>query len=270
MRTKNLDKDTKKDVDNYLNEKPKTSKGRISLADERGNACAEFKKMYSVSKFKSKTANQKRIIESIKNPEVIISVASGKPGTGKTYSAIQGALEEFKSGNYDKIYLCKSVKTLDSGSEEVGFLKGTLEEKIAPFIFSFDFNFTQIIDEEVYLSAKENKIIEFLPIAYIRGIGIKNSIIIVDEAQNINTSILRTILSRIGMNTKIILLGDTQQKDSDTKNDCGLTFLIKHFQDIKGIEFINMTKDDQSRSPLINIIEDKYDELEDKGILKKK
>jgi phosphate starvation-inducible PhoH-like protein len=86
-----------------------------------------------------------------------------------------------------------------------------------------------------------------------------------DECQNINISILRTVLTRIGKNCKLILLGDTQQKDSATSQSSGLEFLIKHFSDIKGIKIIEMQKEDQSRSEIINVIEDRFDELENQG-----
>ena len=163
------------------------------------------------------------------------------------------------------MYLTKSVKTLDNKSEDIGFLKGDLEEKIKPFLFSYDFNFKQIINPSTYDAAREAQLIEFLPLAYIRGIGLNNCVIILDEAQNVNNSILRTVLSRIGKNCKLIILGDTQQKDSSNGQSSGLDFLIKHFQDIKGFTVIEMTREDQSRAQIINHIEDRYDSLEKEG-----
>jgi phosphate starvation-inducible PhoH-like protein len=232
--------------------------------DNQGSA-NQFKNDISVAKFKSNSVNQAAIIKSIIDKDNTITIVHGKPGTGKTFSAIQGALKAFKNGTYSKLYLSKSVKTLDNKSEDIGFLKGSLEEKIAPFMFSYDFNFKQIISSAVYEAARQSQIIEFLPLAYIRGIGLNNCVIILDEAQNINNSILRTVLSRIGKNCKLIILGDTQQKDSSISQSSGLEFLIKHFQDIKGFNVIEMTAEDQSRADIINHIEDRYDELELKG-----
>jgi phosphate starvation-inducible PhoH-like protein len=262
MKHKNLDTEDLLELEEYVS-KPKPK--HIINMTKKGNPVEDFKKSYTTSKFTCKTPNQKEIIKSI-NGDSIITVVSGKPGTGKTYSAIQGVLKEFKSGNYTKIYLLKSVKTLDNKSEDLGFLKGTIEDKVAPFMFSYDFNFEQIIDKSAYQYARENAIIDFLPLAYIRGIGLQDCIIILDEAQNVNNGILRTILSRVGRNSKIVILGDTKQKDSSKGQTSGLEFLIGNFNDIDGIDFIEMTEEDQSRSPLINKIEARYDELENKGI----
>tara|TARA_R110000796_G_scaffold159388_7_gene276232 strand:- start:2399 stop:3196 length:798 start_codon:yes stop_codon:yes gene_type:complete len=261
MKTRNLEQEDIEDLSDFLNAKTKSTM-------DKGNqepSAKEFKNNISVSKFKCKTENQSKIVKSITDKGNTITIVHGKPGTGKTYSAIQGALKEFKTGTYTKLYLTKSVKTLDNKSEDIGFLKGTLEEKIAPFLFSYDFNFKQIIPPMAYDGARKAQIIEFLPLAYIRGIGLNNCIIILDEAQNINNAILRTVLSRIGRNCKLIILGDTQQKDSSRGQTSGLDFLIKNFSDIKGFNVIEMTSEDQSRAKIINEIEDRYDYLETEG-----
>jgi phosphate starvation-inducible PhoH-like protein len=260
IKTKNLSSIDMEEISEYEEHNLKTK----TFMDNQGSA-RQFKNDISVSKFTCNTANQKEIVKSINDKGNTITIVHGKPGTGKTYSAIQGALKAFKNGSYTKLYLSKSVKTLDNKSEDIGFLKGSLEEKIAPFMFSYDFNFKQIISPTVYDAARQAQTIEFLPLAYIRGIGLNNCVIILDEAQNINNAILRTVLSRIGKNCKLIILGDTQQKDSSTGQTSGLDFLIKNFQDIKGFNVIEMTKEDQSRADIINNIEDRYDELEAQG-----
>jgi predicted ribonuclease YlaK len=262
VRTKNLSTEDSEEIEEYIQKKSKINK---SMATK--SARKEFTDSYSTRDFKTNSANQKKIIKSICNVDNIITIVHGKAGTGKTFSAIQGVLKEFQANHlYNKIYLLKSVKTLDNKSEDIGFLKGSMEEKVAPFMFSYDFNFCQIMDSTAYNKAREQQIIEFLPLAYIRGIGLSNCLIILDEAQNVNSSILRTVLSRIGQNCKLVILGDTKQKDSSTGHTSGLDFLIKHFTDIKGLEFIEMCADDQSRSEIINIIEDRYDDLESQGI----
>lgn len=264
MKTKNIkDKEILQDINDFVKTNP-----RVLKKEQIMDHIKHFIANYSVSNFKSNSQNQKTIIKSILDNEVLVTVIHGKPGTGKTYSALQGILKEFKTNPvYSKIYLMKSVKTLDNKSEDLGFLKGNLEEKVAPFIFSYDFNFAQIINKGIYDFARENQVIEFLPLAYIRGIGIKDAIVVLDEAQNINTSILRTVLSRMGKNSKLIILGDTQQKDSGNKNSSGLDFLIKHFKGkIKGMNFIEMNESDQSRNPIINDIENIFDDLEGSGI----
>lgn len=266
VKTKHVTDEDFEEIQDYMNKKNKKGK-----SDMNRNPINDFVNSYSVREFTCKSPNQKKIIQSICNPDTIITVVYGQAGTGKTFSAIQGMLKQFKSAvkssnPYNKIYLLKSVKTLDNKSEDIGFLKGTMEEKVAPFMFSYDFNFMQIVDKVAYSVARETQLIEFLPLAYIRGIGLSDCIIILDEAQNVNNAILRTVLSRIGKNSKIIILGDTKQKDSSTGQTSGLDLLIKHFQDIKGIDFIEMGPEDQSRADIINVIEDRYDDLEDQGI----
>ena len=263
MKIKNIkEKEVLEDIEEYVKNTKTTKKPKTM------DPLKNFLDSYSVSNFKSNSSNQKKIIKSILDKDTLITVIHGKPGTGKTYSTLQGVLKEFKTNPiYDKIYLMKSVKTINDKSEDLGYLKGGLEEKVAPFIFSYDFNFKQIIGETAYKFAREQQIIEFLPLAYIRGIGLKDCLIILDESQNVNTAILRTILTRVGKNAKIIILGDTQQKDSGSKQTSGLEFLIKYFKgSIKGMEFIEMGPEDQSRNPIINDIESLYDNLEKQGI----
>lgn len=266
IKFKNVTDEDYEEIQEYMDKNSKNKKTNMKV-----DPVTNFVKSYSVREFTCKSENQKKIIKSITNKDTIITVVHGKAGTGKTFSAIQGMLKEFKAATetdkpYNKIYLLKSVKTLDNKSEDIGFLKGTMEDKIAPFMFSYNFNFTQILDKVSYDTALETSLIEFLPLAYIRGIGLSDCIIILDEAQNINNSILRTVLSRIGQNCKLIILGDTKQKDSPNGHTSGLDLLIKNFQDIKGIDFIEMGPEDQSRASIINIIEDRYEELEEKGI----
>lgn len=265
VRTKNIDdEEILEEIESYARKKSSV----VSKNQNKMSNLKNFINNYSVSNFKSNSVNQKKIIKSILDNNISITVVYGKPGTGKTYSTLQGVLKEFKTNQvYDKIYLMKSVRTINSSSEDLGFLKGSLEDKVAPFMFSYDFNFTQIIDKDLYKFAREEQFIEFLPLAYIRGIGFKNSIIVLDEAQNINNAILRTVLTRLGKDCKLIILGDTQQKDSKGKESSGLEFLIKHFKGkVKGMEFIEMNENDQSRNPLINDIENLYDDLEKQGV----
>lgn len=269
VKTKHVTDEDFEEIDEYMSNKTKKGKNNMTR-----NPINDFANSYSVREFTCKSENQKKIIKSICNPDTIITVVYGKAGTGKTFSAIQGVLKQFKAAAnpksqltpYNKIYLLKSVKTLDNKSEDIGFLKGTMEDKIAPFMFSYDFNFAQIVDKVAYGVARETQLIEFLPLAYIRGIGLSDCLIILDEAQNVNNSILRTVLSRIGKNSKIVILGDTKQKDSPNGQTSGLDLLIKHFQDIKGVDFIEMGPEDQSRADIINTIEDRYDDLEEQGI----
>lgn len=206
---------------------------------------------------KCKTENQKALVNAIKEKEVII--CSGPAGTGKTYLACAEALKLIKRyAKYKKIVIVKSVTTLKN--EEIGFLKGGLREKMEPFMFSFVHNFEKLVGQAITSRLRELKTIEELPIAYMRGINLDRSIIIIDEAQNISQENIRTIMTRLGKDSKMIFLGDEGQQDSKGHN--GLTFLMDHFQDIDEIGCVQFNKSDVVRNPLIAKIERVFDSLQ--------
>jgi len=206
---------------------------------------------------KCKTENQKALVNAIKEKEVII--CSGPAGTGKTYLACAEALKLIKRyAKYKKIVIVKSVTTLKN--EEIGFLKGGLREKMEPFMFSFVHNFEKLVGQAITSRLRELKTIEELPIAYMRGINLDRSIIIIDEAQNISQENIRTIMTRLGKDSKMIFLGDERQQDSKGHN--GLTFLMDHFQDIDEIGCVQFNKSDVVRNPLIAKIERVFDSLQ--------
>ena len=206
---------------------------------------------------KCKTENQKSLVNSIKEKEV--TVCSGPAGTGKTFLACAEALKLIKRyARYRKIVIVKSVTTLKN--EEIGFLKGNLREKMEPFMFSFVHNFEKLVGQSITSRLRELKTIEEMPIAYMRGINLDRSIIIIDEAQNISRENIRTIMTRLGRDSKMIFLGDERQQDSKGGN--GLTFLMDHFQDIDEIGCVQFTKSDVVRNPLVAKIERVFDSLQ--------
>jgi len=208
---------------------------------------------------KCKTENQKLLVNAIKEKEVVI--CSGPAGTGKTYLACAEALKLIKRyAKYKKIVIIKSVTTLKN--EEIGFLKGNLREKMEPFMFSFVHNFEKLVGQAITSRLRELKTIEEMPIAYMRGINLDKSIIIVDEAQNISQENMRTIMTRLGRDSKMIFLGDERQQDSKGHN--GLTFLMDHFSDIEEIGCVQFNKSDVIRNPLIAKIERVFDSLQNK------
>lgn len=213
----------------------------------------------------AKNESQKELIRSIKENE--ITICTGKAGTGKTYISLAFALTLLKkqNSNFNKIYLIKSVTTLKG--EEVGYLKGTLEEKISPFMWGFLINLEKIINDEIMINQLfENDFIRQISLAYIRGTTLDNSIIILDEFQNISIDNSRTFLTRIGKNSKMILLGDSNQIDLRNKEESSLEPLIKMFSDIKNIGCIRMNDNDINiRNPLINIIEEKFKKYYENG-----
>jgi phosphate starvation-inducible PhoH-like protein len=201
---------------------------------------------------KYKTVNQKHLVNEIKAKEIVI--CSGLPGTGKTFLSCAVALELLKKDpRYRKIVIVKSVTTLKD--EEIGFLKGTMKEKMEPFMYSFMHNFEKVIGKHNVEILRANNMIEEMPIAYMRGINIDNSIVIIDEAQNISIDNIRTIMTRLGENSKMIFLGDENQIDMKKKSESSLNFIIDKFKDFNEVGTIVLGEDDVVRNPLIKKIE---------------
>ena len=173
---------------------------------------------------KCKSENQKKLIKSIKENDV--TICSGPAGTGKSYLSCAETLSLLlnKETPFRKIVLVKSVTTLKD--EEIGYLKGTLHEKLQPFMYSFIHNFEKIIGKGNVDKLQTMGLIEILPIAYMRGINIDNALIIVDEAQNISIDNCKTILTRLGNNSKMIFLGDMEQVDMKQKKESSLSVLL--------------------------------------------
>jgi phosphate starvation-inducible PhoH-like protein len=210
-------------------------------------------------KLKAKTENQKKLMNSMKNNT--ITICSGSPGSGKTYVTCAAALEILKNDpKIKKIVIAKSVTVLQD--EEVGFLKGTLKEKMEPVMYSFTGNFEKIIGLQKLELLKLNGYIQELPIAYIRGITIDNALIIVDETQNITKKNVKTIMTRLGENSKLIFLGDLEQVDMKKPELSALKHILKIFTDEPEFGTIELTDDDIVRHPLIKVILKKFRENE--------
>tara|TARA_R110000823_G_scaffold194037_1_gene325447 strand:- start:3994 stop:4641 length:648 start_codon:yes stop_codon:yes gene_type:complete len=209
---------------------------------------------------KCKNENQKLVVDSIKNNE--ITIVSGLPGTGKTYLACAEALKLIKTKpKYKKILLVKSVIQLPG--EELGFLPGDLKDKLDPYMISFIDNFEKIIGESLTNKLRELGLIQIQPLAFVRGRSIDNTIIVVDEAQNISIQNMRTLMTRIGDNSKMVILGDVKQKDIKNPKNSSLEVVIDKFEGIDGFGCVSLRNpNDVVRNPVIKIIEKIFEELE--------
>lgn len=199
-----------------------------------------------IKDFNAKNQKQQRLVNLIKDKEVIL--ATGVAGTGKTYVALATALS-LLGPIYKKVVLVKSVTTLPG--EEIGFLKGGMEQKMEPFVMSYVWNIDKICGQGSALSLMNKKIVEVLPLAFIRGLSIDNSIVIIDEAQNIDTHTFKTMMTRIGEDSKYIFLGDVEQIDRKKKSESCLQKVMDIFKDSPIIGTIEFTDEDCVRNPII-------------------
>ncbi len=197
-----------------------------------------------------KTEKQKDLIKAIYENHIIF--VSGAAGVGKTFVALKGALELLRDPNnpIDKIIISKPI--VEAG-ENIGFLPGTLEEKIAPYLQSYHGNLKQLIGGEPARQLVSSKIIEAVPLAYLRGDTFRNSVAILDEAQNTTIMGLKLFISRIGENSKIIVMGDVDQTDLPFKKGekSGLEDAFERFQDVKGVAFVQFNEDDIVRHSIL-------------------
>ena len=199
-----------------------------------------------VNHFEAKNEKQQELVNLIKKKEIII--ASGPAGTGKTFVALATALS-LLGEIYKRIILVKSVTTIPG--EEIGFLKGSMEQKMEPFVMSYMWNIDKICGENASQELLNKKLLDVLPLAYIRGLSIDDSIVIIDESQNLDPHTFKSIITRIGDNSKYIFLGDTEQIDRRKKNESCLQQVLDIFEEDKLIGTLQFTDKDCVRNPII-------------------
>lgn len=194
----------------------KINNGIIIVTEDKKEICGIVKSdhikilSHSTLKYiKPKNAEQSIAIEILQDPKIPLIIISGSAGSGKTILSCAYAYEYFKKDRYSKIFLVRSLAPV---GRDIGYLKGDIDAKILPWLNSFKDNFQQCgIQNEEIESLIYTKKIEITPITYIQGRSIKNSVIIVDEIQNLDLNVLKQIITRAGDGTKIILLGDETQ-----------------------------------------------------------
>ncbi len=201
-------------------------------------------------KIKCMNETQKQLKKSIEEKDLVISV--GPAGTGKTFVSLITALHLMKTNpfKYQKLILVKSVQSIQG--EEIGYLKGDMVEKMTPYMYSFTANLEKILNsKQTPKMLLDSGYIEYQPIAFCRGVTFTNSIIIVDEIQNINMNTFRTIISRIGEGSKMIFLGDKEQIDIKNTKDSCISEVVNIFKEKEFIDVIEFDLSESVRHRLI-------------------
>lgn len=208
------------------------------------------------------THNQELYLQSLSNKKV--TIAHGPAGTGKTMLACAHAIQELNSGMYDKVIITRPAVALD---EEHGYLPGDLNEKMLPWMIPIYDNFMMFTTKNNLEYHIESGKIEIAPLSFIRGRTFHNTLVIADEMQNSTNNQMKTLLTRIGTESSMIVTGDLQQCDLDVGETNGLLDFIERFKDYSVDEeidddficVIELDTNDIQRSDTVKHILDIYD-----------
>ena len=205
-----------------------------------------------------KTAGQKRYVDSIRRNTITFGV--GPAGTGKTYLAMAMAVAALKRKEVGRIVLARPV--VEAG-ESLGFLPGTLQEKLDPYVRPLYDALFDMTDMERGNSLIEQGVIEIAPLAFMRGRTMNDAFVILDEAQNTTPEQMKMFLTRLGFNSKFVVTGDASQKD--LKGASGLDHARRVLAGVDDISFIDLDHNDIVRHTLVARIVDAYNAAAQKG-----
>lgn len=203
---------------------------------------------------KARTANQRRIVESIKKNDMVFAI--GPAGTGKTYTAVALAVRALKNKEIKKIVLTRPA--VEAG-ENLGFLPGALKDKLDPYLQPLYDALDDMIAPEKLAYYIENRIIQIAPLAFMRGRTLDNAFVILDEAQNATQGQLKMFLTRMGSSAKFLITGDITQIDLPKHQPSGLIQAMKLLNNLNGIEFIQLDGNDVIRHKLVKKIVEVYE-----------
>lgn len=206
---------------------------------------------------KARTANQRRMVDSILKNDVLFAI--GPAGTGKTYTAVALAVRALKNKEIKRIILTRPA--VEAG-ESLGFLPGDLKEKVDPYLRPLYDALDDMIPAEKLKLYLENRTIEIAPLAFMRGRTLDNCFVILDEAQNSTDLQLKMFLTRMGPSAKFIVTGDVTQIDLPKKQMSGLHNALRILDDIPGIEIIYLTGEDVVRHKLVKRILKAYGDIQ--------
>jgi phosphate starvation-inducible PhoH-like protein len=184
-----------------------------------------------------------------------ISVLIGKAGSGKTLLATQIALEALFYREVDRVIITRPTVS----NEDIGFLPGSMKEKMDPWLSPIQANMIMLTNKAKIEKLMSEDTIEISPISFLRGRTFVNAFVIVDESQNVTKTQMEMILSRLGMNSKMILTGDSSQTDLKNKKDSGLPYLLDMADTINGLGVYELKTN--HRHPIVEDILKHFDDI---------
>ncbi len=237
------------DLNGYLRVVAGDAEVRLRSLVESGKQRSFGKKMLA-----PKTVNQRRYMEAIERNDMVFGI--GPAGTGKTYLAVAMAVSALLSKKVSRIILTRPA--VEAG-ERLGFLPGTLQEKVDPYLRPlYDALFDMLESERVEKLIERNTI-EIAPIAFMRGRTLNDAFIIIDEAQNATREQMKMILTRLGFNSKMVITGDLTQIDLPGQMRSGLLEVTEVLKGVPGITFVAFTDVDVVRHSLVQKIVQAYE-----------
>ena len=207
-----------------------------------------------------RSENQLKLVHEFEKNDMIFAI--GPAGSGKTYTAIALAVRALKNKEIKKIILSRPA--VEAG-EKLGFLPGDMKEKIDPYLQPLYDALQDMIPAVKLKEYMELNIIQIAPLAFMRGRTLNDAIVILDEAQNTTTQQIKMFLTRMGMNTKMIVTGDMTQIDLPPSQTSGLVQAMKILKDVKGISIVELSKKDIVRHKLVTRIVEAYEKFEEKN-----
>lgn len=215
--------------------------------------------VYSISgrPIKSRSENQQQLIEAYEKNDMVFAV--GPAGTGKTYLSIALAVKALKEKTIKKIILSRPA--VEAG-EKLGFLPGDMKDKIDPYLQPLYDALEDMIPAVKLQDMMEKHIIQIAPLAFMRGRTLSDAVVILDEAQNTTSQQIRMFLTRMGMNTKMIITGDLTQIDLPREQRSGLKEALRILDGVEGIGVVKLGQKDIVRHKLVTRIVNAYDKYD--------
>jgi phosphate starvation-inducible PhoH-like protein len=221
----------------------------------RGLAEAGKQRSFGKRTVQPKGINQRRYLESIEKNDMVFGI--GPAGTGKTYLAVAMAISALVSKRVNRIVLARPA--VEAG-ERLGFLPGTLQEKVDPYLRPLYDALYDMLEPEKVDRYLEKNVIEIAPIAFMRGRTLNDAFIILDEAQNTTSEQMKMFLTRMGFNSKAVITGDITQIDLPSNKKSGLVEVLEILKDVNGISFVHFDESDVVRHHLVQRIVRAYDD----------